>query len=95
LLRRGVLDTALCDKVTACRWFSPGIPVSSTNKTYRHNINEILLKAALNTTKQTLYYYRPRLEVGEGYLKRLMTMPSQMFRPFDWLVLIDCYCEVF
>jgi hypothetical protein len=42
-LRRGVLDTALCDKVTACRWFSPGIPVSSTNKTYRHNINEILL----------------------------------------------------
>ena len=31
------------------RWFSPGTPVSSTNKTGRHNINEILLKVALNT----------------------------------------------
>ena len=31
------------------RWFSPGIPVSSTNKTDRHNITEILLKVALNT----------------------------------------------
>jgi hypothetical protein len=27
---------------------SPGIPVSSTNKTDRHNITEILLKVALN-----------------------------------------------
>jgi hypothetical protein len=35
------------------RWFSPGPPVSSTNKTDRHDIAEILLKMALNTTKQT------------------------------------------
>jgi hypothetical protein len=33
--------------------FSPGPPVSSTNKTDRHDITEILLKVALNTTKQT------------------------------------------
>ena len=34
-------------------WFSPGTPVSSTNKTIRHDITEILLKVALNTiTKQ-------------------------------------------
>jgi hypothetical protein len=33
------------------RWFSPGTPVSSTNKTYRHNIAEILLKVELNTIK--------------------------------------------
>jgi hypothetical protein len=31
------------------RWFSPGTPVSSTNKTNRHDITEILLKVALNT----------------------------------------------
>jgi hypothetical protein len=31
------------------RWFSPGIPVSSTNKTDRHDITQILLKVALNT----------------------------------------------
>jgi hypothetical protein len=35
------------------RWFSPGTPVSSTNKNDRHNITEILLKVALNTIKQT------------------------------------------
>jgi hypothetical protein len=34
------------------RWFSPGTPVSSTTKTGRHDIVEILLKVALNTTNQ-------------------------------------------
>jgi len=46
-------DTILCDKVfqwpMAGRWFSPGTPVSSINKTDRHDIDEILLKLALNT----------------------------------------------
>jgi hypothetical protein len=36
-----------------CGSFSPGPPGSSTNKTYRHDITEILLKVALNTIKQT------------------------------------------
>jgi hypothetical protein len=31
----------------------PGPQVSSTNKTDRHDITEILLKVALNTIKQT------------------------------------------
>jgi hypothetical protein len=35
------------------RWFSPGPPVSSTNKTDRHDITKILLKVVLNTIKQT------------------------------------------
>jgi hypothetical protein len=30
-------------------WFSPGTLVSSTNKSDRHNITEILLKVALKT----------------------------------------------
>ena len=34
------------------RWFSLGIPASSTTKTGRHNISEILLKMALNTIDQ-------------------------------------------
>jgi hypothetical protein len=38
------------------QWFSPGIPVSSTNKTDRHDIAEILLKVALNTI--TLFMQR-------------------------------------
>ena len=35
--------------------FFPGIPVSYTNKTDHHDITEILLKVALNTTILTLY----------------------------------------
>jgi hypothetical protein len=34
------------------RWFSPGTPISSTNKTDRHDIAEILLKMTLSTIKQ-------------------------------------------
>ena len=55
--RRGVLDTTVYDKVcqwlAAGQWFSPGTPVSSTNKTDRHDIDEILLKLALNTKSLT------------------------------------------
>ena len=50
---RGLFDTTLCDKVCqwlkASRWFSPGTLVSSTNKTDRHDITEILLKVVLTT----------------------------------------------
>jgi hypothetical protein len=34
------------------RWFSPGTPASSTTKSGRHDIVEILLKVALNTINQ-------------------------------------------
>jgi len=35
--------------------FSLDTPVSSTNKTNRHDINEILLKVALSTIKTNIY----------------------------------------
>ena len=45
-----------CDKayqlLSHGRWFSPGTPASSTTKTGRHDITEILLKVALNTKNQ-------------------------------------------
>ena len=34
------------------RWLSPGTPASSTTKTGRHDIAEILLRVALNTINQ-------------------------------------------
>jgi hypothetical protein len=34
------------------RWFTPGTPASSTTKTGRHDIAEILLKVALSTKNQ-------------------------------------------
>ena len=43
----------LCDKVcqwlATGRWFSPGTPDSSSDKTDRHHITELLLKVVLNT----------------------------------------------
>ena len=49
---QGVLDTTLSDQVcqghAAGRWFSPGIPVSSTNKTERHDIAEMINTITLN-----------------------------------------------
>jgi hypothetical protein len=53
LLRQGVLDSTLCDKVcqwlATDQWFSQVNQVSSTNKTDCHDLTEILLKVALNT----------------------------------------------
>ena len=68
--------TTLCDKVcqwlAASRWFSPGTPVSSTNKTDRHDITEILLKVAFNTI--TLYYiYIYIIHIDGGICK--ITLP--------------------
>jgi hypothetical protein len=37
-------------------WFSPGTPVSSTNKTDRHDITEIVLKMALSTIYHTILW---------------------------------------
>ena len=46
------LYTTVCDKVcqwfATGRWFSPCTQASSTSKTYRHKITEILLKVALS-----------------------------------------------
>jgi hypothetical protein len=36
------------------RWLYPGTPASSTTKTGRHDIAEILLKVALNTKDQSI-----------------------------------------
>jgi hypothetical protein len=46
---------AACDKdyqlLDQGRWFSPGTPASSTTKTVRHDIAEIVLKVALKHHK--------------------------------------------
>jgi hypothetical protein len=43
-----IVDTTLCHKSLTGWWFSLGTTISSTNKTDRHDIAEILLKVALN-----------------------------------------------
>ena len=56
-LRRGLLETTLCDKIcerlATSLWFSPGTTGSSTNKSDRHDMTEKLLKVALSTITLT------------------------------------------
>ena len=54
----------LCNKVCYCagRWFSPGTPVSSTNKTDRHDVTENIVESGVNHQKNLnpntfIYYY--------------------------------------
>jgi hypothetical protein len=42
--------------IKVCQWFSPGSPVSSTNKTDCHDITEIVLKVALSTINLTYVF---------------------------------------
>ena len=68
-----VLDTTLCEKV--CQWLATGrwfSPVTSINKTDRHDITEILLKVALNTFNQTnpIKRHPIRDHVGSHIFKR-------------------------
>jgi hypothetical protein len=47
-----------CDVLKAGRWFFPGTPVSSTNKTDHHDITDILPKVTLSTINQPYILYR-------------------------------------
>jgi hypothetical protein len=61
-------------------WFSPGTPVSSTTITGRHDIAEILLKMALNTTNQIkssidFYIAKKMFELTNCENKSLRNLP--------------------
>ena len=49
-------------------WFSTGIPVSSTNKTDRHDITEILLKVSLNTINHVQTKFTHKLYITNYYI---------------------------
>ena len=62
-LSKDISTVDLTANITQCEnmlyynwWFSPGTPVSSTNKTDRHDITEILLKVELSTINLQPYY---------------------------------------
>ena len=96
---RGVPDTTLCDNFcrwfAAGRWFSPDTPISYTNKTDRHYINEILLNVASNTTTLTLTVNQGRLNniVGPGQCSALGSLPTQPLRGLNckWSMKISIY----
>jgi len=68
-----VLNTTLCDQVfhwlATYGWFSPGTPVSSTNKTDHHDITEILLKVVLNTISLNQTYVMMKDKSSTGVIR--------------------------
>ena len=50
--RGAAASDGVCRLLAHGRWFSQSTPASSTTKTGRHDISEILLKVALNTKNQ-------------------------------------------
>jgi hypothetical protein len=49
--RLGAASDKVYQLLTHGRWFSPGTPASSTTKSGRHDIAEILLEVALSKKK--------------------------------------------
>jgi hypothetical protein len=77
------------------RWFSPGTPASSTTKTGRHDIAEILLKVALNTKNQSI---NQSFIVFEMKLteKRLKSANFQNLKVYIFHPILNAgFCEVF
>ena len=104
MVRRGVLDTTLCDKVyqwlATGRWFFPGTPFFSINKTDCHDITEILLKVVLNTMNlNQLNRFELLLEVKTLHYKVLLIQRQKHCRNKDNLILFEfqlkytCHCE--
>ena len=59
--------------VTWGQWFSPGTPISSTNKTDCHVITEILLKGVLNTITLTSHISTRRIKSPASYVELSIT----------------------
>ena len=94
---RCVLDTTLCD--TVCQWlalgwwFSLSTPLSSINKTDRHDIAEILMTVVLNTitiTHQTLY-----LVINICFDINLLLQENRAIFKDIWLKITNCWKKKF
>jgi hypothetical protein len=58
------------------RWFSPGTRTSSTTKTSRHDIGEILLEVALSTINQSTSINHNKIDEAEHRFNRETYSPS-------------------
>jgi hypothetical protein len=73
-------------------WFSPGSPVSSTNKTDCHNITEILLKVALNTITLHLNWLFGREKFSKKLLVLKLTITTSVIVILQLRILLT-YCK--
>jgi hypothetical protein len=68
------------------RWFSPGTPVSSTTKTGRHDIAEILLKVALKHQKTKKSKSNDLKVFGTKYTKYICTREKNLSFIKDYII---------
>jgi hypothetical protein len=69
------------------RWLSPGTPASSTTKTGRHDIAEILLKVALNTknsNSNSFYNVKLYLINNHDHMTVMTVLLSMVYRVEPW-----------
>ena len=95
---RGVLDTTICDK--DCQWFVTGrwfSPISSTNKTDRHDITEILLKVVLYTPQllEFQWFKKKRVKKYSIYDRLRSTLTSQIGVHWRHYLKLRSYLRVF
>ena len=62
------------------QWFSPGTPVSSTNKTDGHDKTEILLKATFNIITLTHPFIK--------FKKNINILPLQLYRVHSTIIIV-------
>jgi hypothetical protein len=84
------LYAKFCQWLATGRWFSPGPPVSSINKTERHDIAEILLKVTLNTIKKRRFW---SMSCTEVVLDIFMIIRSDLLwgQAKDYITCICCF----
>jgi hypothetical protein len=71
------------------RWFSPGTPASSTTKTGRHDIAEILLKVALKHQKSKISP-NPKGQVSYSHhLASVVVVRRKLFQKSSPLKVLD------
>ena len=68
-------------------WFSPDTPVSSTNKTDRHDIAEPLLKETLNIINQTRSILDKAKEDQSGFLLQELIVCFILCRSLDIVII--------
>jgi hypothetical protein len=77
-------------RVATGQWFSPGTLVSSTNKTYQHDITKILLKVPLNTINNKTKPIKTDIQNSTILLlcKKKLKIPNLLYFKTDSLTFI-------
>ena len=83
------LCDAVCQRLAAGRWFTPGSLVSSTNKIDRLDITEILLKVALKTTTPSMYCFSTMFRTTPDFFAKNLHLNVETIKWIDTIYIIN------